>query len=262
MSNALRRVKAEHRPHERYTIEQKFAAVEAWLLYGNLKLVTELTGIGYSLIKSWRGTEWWRDLEREILAGARIKQSSTISRIVDKGLEVVSDRLENGEVVLDQKTGELVRRPVTLRDSATAVNALMQRQSILEKQAHDEFTSEGNKTIQEQLQILAQEFAKFNGRSKLGATDIEYVEITDAVHDEREEGLQEGSGEVYEPPGSSEEAGNAEQGSSSDDEEGLGSQGGWEGRGSQDSSLEGWDGESEEPESGASLEESFFQPKP
>jgi hypothetical protein len=213
---------------ERWPVEVKFSVVENWLLYGNLRLTAEMTGVGYSTIKMWKGQEWWTDLEKEILAGTRIKQSGNISKIVDKGLEVISDRLENGEVVLDQKTGELVRRPVALRDAATATSNLMQRQSILEKQIADETITKSNQTIQEQLMFLAQEFAKFNNRSKIGAETIEFIEVdNDAIHDERETGLQEGSSEVYEQARGEEEEGGAERSPTEDDPEGFSPQRGW-----------------------------------
>jgi hypothetical protein len=226
-SPALARVVAEHNPHGRWTPEKKFEAVESWLLYGNLRLTSATLGIGYSTLKAWKNAEWWRDLEREIQAGARIKQMGSISKIVDRGLEVISDRLENGEVVLDQKSGALVRRPVALRDAGGVVSNLMQRQSILEKQASDEFSSESNKTIQEQLQLLANEFAKFNNRSKAQAIDIDFKEIPNALHDEREAGLQEGSGEIYVEAGGSEEEDGAEPSPSDDGEEGFSPQRGW-----------------------------------
>jgi len=213
---------------ERWPIETKFQAVENWLLYGNLRLTAEMTGVGYSLLKQWKTQEWWQDLEREIQAGARIKQTGNISKIVDKGLEVIADRLENGEVVLDQKTGDLVRRPVALRDAATATSNLMQRQSVLEKQIADETVTKSNQTIQEQLQFLAQEFAKFNNRSKLQAETIDFIEVeTNALHDERPTGLQEGSSELYIETSGEEEEGGAECSPSEDGSEGFSPQRGW-----------------------------------
>lgn len=193
-SAALQRIKKEHNPHARWDIETKFKAVESWLLYGNLRLTAEVLGVGYSTLKQWKAEEWWRDVEREIQAGGRIRQTTSIGKIVDRGLEVIQDRLENGEVVLDQKSGELVRRPVALRDVGGVVSNLMQRQSILEKQSLDEITGESHKTIQEQLAFLALEFSKFNNRSKVAAETIEYREIDNA--DSREMGEDDTGTEI------------------------------------------------------------------
>jgi hypothetical protein len=63
-----------------------------------------------------------------------------------------------------------------LRDASAAVNGLMQRQSILEKQTAARGNTEATKSIEQQLAFLADEFAKFNNRSKAGAQAIEFVE--------------------------------------------------------------------------------------
>jgi hypothetical protein len=130
---------------------------------------------------------------------------------VDRALDTIADRLENGEHVYDQKTGEIIRKPVALRDANNTANTLMQRQAILEKLGRDDKNQEQTQSVQEQLTILASEFAKFNKRLNGKASDVEYKEIEDdAVHEEWEEGLQAGSEGIHLTPGSSQEAHGAE----------------------------------------------------
>jgi hypothetical protein len=70
-----------------------------------------------------------------------------------------------------------------MRDAANAAVTLMQRQQVLENLNNQETNTDATKSIQEQLAMLATEFAKFNNRSKANAETIEYREVTDA--DER-----------------------------------------------------------------------------
>lgn len=193
----LRRVTAKVRGE--WPIEKKIEAVTKYLALGNLALTAALTGVPPDTLKRWKAEGWWKEMEREVRASRRIEQDSKLSKIVDRALDTISDRLENGEVVMNPANGELVRRPVSLRDANNTANTLMQRQAILEKQNANEKTQEHQQTIQEQLSFLAGEFAKFNNRQKRLATTVDYKEIEDAVHEGWEEGLQEGSEGVHKP---------------------------------------------------------------
>lgn len=165
-----------------YPVETKIKVVEEWLTFGNLKLVAERNGIHYQTAKEWKVSKWWKEFEDDIQANRRIATQNKIGGIVDQGLDVVQDRLEQGDFFYDVQSGEVKRRPVSLRDAATAVNGLMQRQAILEKQNSQFANKEQTKSISEQLTLLAAEFAKFTNRNKTSAEDIEFREISDAVY--------------------------------------------------------------------------------
>lgn len=165
-------------PSGEYTFEQKFDVVNQYLQLGNYRLVAEFSGISYGTIMNWKATQWWKDLVTEIQASKRVQKSSKIDIIVEKGLGVVEDRLDNGELVLNQKTGSIERRDVSLKDAVSAVNALMQRQAVIENQNNNTADVESQKTIQEQLSFLANEFAKFNLGKKNAAVDVEYKEVS------------------------------------------------------------------------------------
>lgn len=201
----LRRVTAKVR--NEWPIEKRIECVSKYLILGNLSLVAQLTGVSIATLEIWKKQPWWADLTNEVKATRRVQQDSKLSQIVDRALDTIADRLENGEHVYDQKTGSIVRKPVALRDANVTANTLMQRQAILEKLNREDNSNKETKTIQEQLSFLANEFAKFNKRQNGLATTVDYKEIEDdAVHEEWEEGLQEGGEGVHQQTGSGQEA--------------------------------------------------------
>jgi len=206
-----------------YSDEQKMQVVQQWLALGNLKLVAANTDIPLPTIKYWRGEPWWADYENEIRAGRRFVVDKKLSQIIDKTFDIMEDRLEHGDWVFDQVKGEIVRRPVPFKEAANAATNLMQRQQVLEQQNNDEYNKDATKSIQDQLALLANEFAKFNNKTKANAQVIEYKEIKepdDAVHEEWEPGLQTGSEAIHEQAGGSQEEGRAEQSPQDDGESG------------------------------------------
>jgi hypothetical protein len=206
-----------------YPIEKKIEAVTHYLALGNLRQVAAITGVSYPNIKLWKSQDWWKELEAEIKASRRLQTNSKLSKIVDKALQAVEDRIENGDIHYNRKTGELDRVPVSALTATKVANDLMQRQEALEKISAAEIEHQQTQTIQDQLMFLATEFAKFNAKRTVDVKATEVIE--DAVYDKREEGLQEGEREVRLETLSGEEEGGEEQSESLDDEGGEGSQG-------------------------------------
>lgn len=204
--------------NERYSVEKKIEVVTQMLAIGNMRHVAAMTGVPWATIRYWRAQEWWKELEAEIKASRRAVTNTKLSKIVDKALEAVADRVENGNYIYDQKNETLVRRPVSALEATKVANDLMQRQRDLEQISLAEVQYQQTQTIQEQLKLLADEFSKFNQSRTI---NVKAMEVTDAVYEEREEGLQEGSGPLYLETGGSEEEDGTEQSPPGDGE-------GWE----------------------------------
>lgn len=182
----INRVAIPHAKNATWPVEKKIEAVTTHLALGNLRQVAAVTGVSYGMIKQWRSMPWWKELEAEIIASRRITQANKLSKIVDKSLDVIDDRLANGDFIYNNKTGEAVRKPVGLRDATGAANALMQRQAILEKLTRDESVAETAVSIHDQLKSLAEQFALMNNRSKAGAEDVTFKETHDPLPIEME----------------------------------------------------------------------------
>jgi ribosomal protein S8E len=255
----IKRVSQQHPPNGRWSPEKKIEVVTKWLALGNLRLVSELTGVSYGLVRLWRIEPWWKDLEAEIKASRRIQTDTKLAKIVERSLETVADRLENGNFKYNRKTGEVDRIPISALEANKIASDMLTQQNILAKQEVLETTAQQAQSVQDTIKLLFNEFAKFNTKRTV---EVVATEVTDAVHDQREEGLQEavrplrwetGEHSQEEPDQSSE---------SSDGEGGSSPQGGWEGRGSQDPIVEGRCPDySEQPEERVSQGQSFLLPQ-
>lgn len=182
----ISRVSVPHAKNATWPVEKKIEAVTTALALGNLRQVAAVTGVSYGMIKQWKLQPWWKDLEAEIIASRRVTQANKLSKIVDKSLDVIDDRLENGDFIWNNKAGEVIRKPVNLKDATSAANALMQRAAIIEKLTRDEVVADTAVSIHDQLKNLAEQFALMNNRSKVGAVDILFKETHDPTPIEME----------------------------------------------------------------------------
>lgn len=218
---AKRNRKVKHIEGQHWPIEKKVEVVGQFLLIGNMRIVAASTGVPYDVVRKWKGQPFWKELEAEIRQTQNIEMDSKLSKIVDKSLDAALDRVENGDFFYDQKSGTVKRKPTNLRDVARVSVDLLSKRELLRGNA-TERKETSQISVNEQLKLLAAEFAKWQTK-KQDVIDVEMVEVIDAIHEEREAGLQEGSSSVHEQTGSNQEADGAERSPSGNDEEGVGS---------------------------------------
>lgn len=184
----------------RYSDAQKVEAVSSYLAVGNLALTSRILGIPEITLRVWKTTDWWKTLVEELKMQERIELSARMKRLVEASHNIVAQRLESGDPVIIQKTGEIVYKPVSMKDANKVATDLIDRRKELEKMTTDTTVSE--KDDDRKLEKLAEKFAEMATKSiekqynKKRTIEVQDVEIIDAVHDEREARLQEGIREV------------------------------------------------------------------
>jgi hypothetical protein len=168
-----------HEPQKKWPIEKKIEVVGHWLVIGNLRQVAAVTGVPWDTIRKWKLEPQWVEIEAELRATQNIEMDTKLSKIVDKSLDATLDRVENGDFIYDQKSGEIRRKPAALRDvHRVAVDTLAKRE-LLRGNA-TERRENTQVSIQEQLKMLAAEMAKWSEKPKKEVIELEEVE--DAVY--------------------------------------------------------------------------------
>lgn len=166
----------KHVPNKHWPKEKKIEAVVQWLALGNLKLVAASTGVSYGMLKQWRIQPWWKEYEAEIRNTENLKLDKDMTKIVERSLEVIADRMEHGDHVYDNKTGQIRRKPVTMKDAAKVSVDLLTKRELLRGNA----TSRSESTqipVQEQLKLLAEQFAMMTKNPQL-VIDADVVDVT------------------------------------------------------------------------------------
>jgi hypothetical protein len=162
-------------PATAHSWDKRLEVVSRFLLLGNLRVVSEQTKIAYETLAEWKKSEWWPELVDQIKRTTKSKRNNSITKIIEQSIDTVQDRLDNGDFVFDQKTGQIIRKPVSARDATYISEAMMRRQDILETQMEH---SHSEDTREEQLVKLAQEFQKWAKKTtKHDVIDIEVKEI-------------------------------------------------------------------------------------
>ncbi len=181
-------------PKSPWSDATKIQVVTAYLTLGKAPLVEALTGVPRQTIRLWKTQPWWGEMVREVQTEENQEVDARLSKIINKTLDVVDDRLEKGDWILDSRLGQAIRVPVKLRDaSATARDLFQQRDKI----RNAPVAREREEAQADRLLKLAEQFAEFAKAVRpQKEIEIEGEVIDDAVHEERKEGLQDGVREI------------------------------------------------------------------
>lgn len=136
--------------------KQKMEAVNSFLLLGNLALTGRLLNIPEVTLRVWKSSVWWKELVAEAKLQEKVELSARVKKLVDASMSVVEDRLAHGDFQFDQKTGQIIRRPVNMKDAHKVAVDMQDRMDIMEKGEKVEQTDEH---VEDKLLKLAEKFA-------------------------------------------------------------------------------------------------------
>lgn len=172
--------RSKSNPQGFWSDRKKIEVVTTYLALGKAPMVEAVTGVPQQTIRIWKMQPWWKELEEEIRREENLELDSRLGKIVDKSLEVVMDRLENGDFTLNSKTGKVSRIPVKLRDATMASNALIDKRQLIRKNPIEK--AQHQQQFEDRLLKLAEQFAEFAIGKKKNEKVIE-GEVIDASED-------------------------------------------------------------------------------
>lgn len=144
-----------HKEGEWWSEAKRIEVVTSWLALGKIPLVSNCTGVPEGTIRQWRTQPWWKELELSILTETDQELSSKLTKRIDKALDVIFDRLENGDFMFDPKTSQFIRKPVNMKDTNKVLMDMVDKRLLLRKQPKEQQSQEAVGDI---LKNLAKEF--------------------------------------------------------------------------------------------------------
>lgn len=186
-------------PTGHWSDRQKMEACTTYLLTGSWVATSAATNIPLDTIKKWGASQWWKDMEEEVRRSSRMQLQGRLKQIVDKSINHLEDRLDNGDFVYDSKSGKVVRRPIPARTLSTVVSNSIDKAVLLEKLQTAPVQNQDQ--ISSRLAKIQEEFKRFAKAKEISGN---------AVVQELQKGLPAGE-QVQEYSGADPRPGPAEQ---------------------------------------------------
>lgn len=143
--------------------EKRVEAVNAFLIYGSMTKVSEITGIPVDTLRDWRKYRpWWKELEDVLKEEHNAGVAGELTSVVDKTIAAIHDRVKNGDFLYNPRTGEVTRVPVKASDLNKIAGTMIDKRLTLQKQPTKYSSSTDDKSgLENKLDKLAKAFSSF-----------------------------------------------------------------------------------------------------
>ncbi len=144
----------------KYTREDRYKAAAALVATGNSKAASRESSIPASTIRHWaHHDDDFQMMCQEIRTEFGEKIKHKLAEIIHESANETLDRVINGDVIRDTKTGELVRVPIKGRDLAIIGGVAFDKLRLAENQPtnivqHESF-EENNKRLIEKFEAIS-----------------------------------------------------------------------------------------------------------
>ena len=143
-----------HKRGSKYPADVMREAAANFVVTGSISEVSRLMGIPKSTVCEWKNkNDEWLALVEQLRNEKQDEIDAGYTRIIHQGIDVIEDRMVNGDVILD-KNNELSRKPVSMKDAAWTTGVIFDKRQILRNQPTSISTSGNLDTLAKRLEEL------------------------------------------------------------------------------------------------------------
>lgn len=158
--NGGHRMKKKHHNTHWYPEDDRIEAATLWAVTRDVEKVHQITTIPRWAIRRWMKEPWWDNIVQQVRKEQNELLDAQLTKVIGKAVEVIQDRIENGEVYVDRKTKEQYRVPVNVKSASIALEVTAKERHLIRGEAttRSESVSDDQKLVKlkEQFEKLAQ----------------------------------------------------------------------------------------------------------
>lgn len=170
-------VRDSEAPNSIYPVETKIAAAAMYVVVPSSYKIGAHLGISPDIVRKWYHKPWWHVAVREVRKLKNEELDGTLTDLLEGTVTEIADRVQNGEEVIDNKTGKLKRVPMRAKDLATVMGIAYDKRAILRA---DPNAKTNKSDTQEHLEKVAERLEKLVGKiPEPTIVDGEFTEVED-----------------------------------------------------------------------------------
>jgi hypothetical protein len=165
--------------------KDRIRAATVYAVTGNASRTSELTGVPSGTIRQWKTQEWWPQVIDRIRQEHDDELDVHFTKIVDKTIEQINDRIDKGDYIYDVKKGELVRKPMGGKELGIVTSIFVDKRELIRGKKKQQMDQQSIKDKLDQIAkaLRLKEPITIDGESK----EIIDAEISDRGNEDQEQ---------------------------------------------------------------------------
>jgi len=157
-------VKQERHNKKWFPDETKIEAATMYAATRNIKTVHEYTGVPVSQLRKWQYEPWWENVVSRVVKDNNDQLDAALTDIIDTCKVQIQERLKNGDVRVNFKTGQTYQTPMSARELTMTLAILFDKRQLIRGEA----TSRSESVSKDQrLETLKEQFLKFSEAAEI-----------------------------------------------------------------------------------------------
>lgn len=156
----------------------KIEAATLWAVTKDIEKVHKITTIPRWAIRRWMKEPWWDNVVNNVRKEQNELLDAKLTGVIHTAVDLIEDRIVNGEIVKDRKTGEEKREPVNVRTATYAMETTFRQRQLLRGEATQITSPE---TTDSKLAKLKEQFEKLAASKQVNTKqplEGEYVSVS------------------------------------------------------------------------------------
>jgi len=202
-------LKKEYHKSTWHPEEKRLEVATLWAATKDITQVSNLTGITPHTIRKWQKEPWFQNIVQRVIEEKNDLLDKELSNIIHKAVDLLRDRLENGDVRVNYNTQKSFRVEVDARTISLLLSNVFEKRQLLRGEATSRSETVQQVSYDKRLKELQDAFTKYSqsveieGDYKRGNNDnvntISHSQEQEAENKE-EKVLKEASTELLEAP--------------------------------------------------------------
>lgn len=168
--------------HTWYSEDDRIRAAATYAMVGNAAEAARITGLPSDRIRRWKTEPWWHQVIERIRSEKDDELDVKFTKIIDKTVDIINDRLEKGDTVYDARNQTFVQKPVAAKETAVITSIFMDKRTLLRDKQSKHQESEA---VMDRIKKLADEFDKLTRAKRArDITDQSEVIVQQDEHSE------------------------------------------------------------------------------
>jgi hypothetical protein len=155
--------------------EDRIRVASVYAVTGSAKTTSEITGIPQGTIRQWKTQPWWPEIISRVRQEHDDEIDVKITKIIDKTLNQVQDRLENGDMYV-LRDGTMVNKPMGGKEIAVVASIMFDKRDMIRRKEKGHIAEQSTKQV---LTELLNEFRRFTSQKTVEGEVLER-EVEDA----------------------------------------------------------------------------------
>jgi hypothetical protein len=139
-------------------------AATLWAATRNIETVSKLTKVPAPLIREWQSEPWFQNIVSRVVKDHNDVLDQALTSVIHKCVEQIQERLLEGDVKINLRTGDRYQVPVDARALASVMGTIFDKRQLVRGEATSRTETV---SADKRLAQLQQEFIKFSQATQI-----------------------------------------------------------------------------------------------